>query len=82
MNPFNRSGNEKVAAVLTVVIGVFVGVIVGYFAYAVSGGADGASSFARWLDYPLRSGWIWWALTGAVVSVAVIYIRRLLSKSE
>ncbi len=82
MNPYNWSGNERIAAVLTIVIGVIVGIIAGYFVYAVSGGADGVSSFARWLDYPLRSGWIWWALTGAVVSIAVIYIRRLLSKSE
>ena len=80
MNSFNWTSNEKIAVVLTVVIGVIFGVIVGYFVYAVSGGADGVSSLARWLDYPLRSGWIWWALTGAVVSIAVIYIRRLSSK--
>ena len=80
MNPLNWSRNEKIAAVLTIVIGVIVGVIVGYVAYATGRGAGGAMLFGRWLDYPSRMGWIWWALTGAGVSVAVIYIRRLSSE--
>lgn len=80
MNPLNWSRNEQIAAALTVAIGVIVGVVVGYFVYAVAGGAEGTSRFSNWIDHPIRRGWIWWALTGAAVSVAMIYIRRLSSK--
>lgn len=82
MNPLNWSRNEKIAAALTVAIGVVVGVIVGYFAYAISRGASGARPLWDFLDYPMRFGWIWWALTGAAIAVALIYIRRLTSRPD
>jgi len=80
MNPLNWTSNEKIAAVLFVTIGVITSVIVGYFVYAIGSGAEGASSFGSWIDHPIRRGGIWWALTGAGICLAVIYIQRLLSK--
>lgn len=82
MNPKNWSRNEQIAAVITAIVGLFIGIVVGYIVYATGRGAAGALPFGRWLDYPLRLGVVWWALTGATIGVAVIYVRRLTSKPE
>ena len=82
LNPMNWSRNEKIAMLLAALIGVIIGVVVGYFAHSAAGGASGGMRFGRWLDFPLRAGWIWWALVGGLVGIGFIYVRRLTSESH
>ena len=76
MNPLKWPRNQQIALVLTMVVGAILGLIVGYIVYAVRSGVDGATSFGRWLDYPLRRNGFWWAITGALVGAATAYVRR------
>ncbi len=82
MNPKNWSRNEQIALLLSVVVGLVAGVIVGYLVYAAAGGADGSARFGYWVEHPIRRGGLWWALTGAAIGVAVCYIGRLTSRPD
>ena len=79
INPTNWSRNEQIAAIIAAVIGLVVGVIVGYLVYAAPRAGGSGIPFGYWLTHPFRYSVFWWALTGAVVGVAVIYVRRLTS---
>ncbi len=79
MNPLHWNKNHQVALAIAAVIGVVIGVIVGYVVYAVGRGADGGMSFGLWVNYPHKSGSVWWAIIGAVIGAATTYVKRLLS---
>ena len=76
----NWSRREQVALGIAVVVGAALGIVLGYLVYAIGSGADGALPFSYWLESPIRSAAIWWALFGAAIAVALIYIRRFLSQ--
>jgi hypothetical protein len=55
-------------------------IILGYFAYAVGSGAEGALSFGYWVGHPSR--WISWAIFGAIFGALAFYVRMLLTDTE
>ena len=80
MNTNNWSQNEKNAAGIAAVIGLIVGLVVGYLVYTAARGASSSLPFGYWLTHPLRFSGLWWGLMGAAIGVAVIYVRRLISR--
>ena len=82
MNPIKWSRQQQVALALTLLVGIVLGIIVGYVVYALSRGADGAMSFSYWLDvsFGFRRAGIWWGLAGGGISSALFYIRLLLPR--
>ena len=77
MNPFNWERRHQIALVLALIIGAAAGIILGYFVYAVPRGADGGLRFSYWVERPIRRGALYWALFGACIGIALIYVRRL-----
>lgn len=78
MSRIQWNKNHRVALAISVIIGIVAGVIVGYIVYAVGRGADGGISFGRWLEFPLRFRGLWWAIVGAIIGGAIVYVKRLL----
>lgn len=89
VNPLTWKREHQIALVLAVVVGMVLGTIVGYVAYAAGSDASGARRFGSWMwtcrafnryGCMYDSFWnIWWTITGGAVGAAVVYIRRLTS---
>lgn len=56
-----------------------IGVIIGYIVYAIPRGAGGGVTFGYWVSRPLKYAGLWWAMTGAIIGAAVIYVKRITS---
>ena len=82
MNPTTWTRHQQIALALTILLGVVLGITVGYVVYASGRGAGGALSFSYWLElsFRFRRAGIWWGLTGGGVASALFYIRLLLSR--
>ena len=79
------SKNVKLAIVLYAFIGAVLGTAYAYLAFSAGAGADGARSFARWIErdfFDLRDQEFWWLIAGAVLGAVWAYARYLLSKPE
>lgn len=74
------SSDKKLAVALIILLGVAFGVVVGYFALAADKGADGAPPFYYYMQYPERSGAVYWAVFGGIVAWLLFYIRELLRR--
>ena len=77
MNPLNWKREHQVALGIAAVIGAVMGVLIGYLAYAVAQGADGAMSFGRWLEYSIWAAALLWAIVGALIMGGSAYMQRL-----
>ena len=76
MNPLSWSREHQIALLAAALIGAALGIVLGYLVYA-AGWGEGAVPFGSWLGR-LLDGPIWWALFGAVIGGAIIFIRNLL----
>ena len=82
MNPLAWPRQKKAALALALLVGIVLGVVIGYFVYASSRGGGGAVSFSSWLEGSLqfRRPGIWWGLTGGAVAAALFYVRLLVPR--
>lgn len=69
---------RRIALALTLVVGAVLGSIVGFIVASASNGAGGGSGFRYWLYHPLSEASLWWAIGGAGIATAIVYIRRTL----
>src|SRR5258707_9262545 len=76
MNPFSWSREHQLGLLVAALIGAALGTVLGYIVYAVGWG-EGALPFENWISRPL-GGAIWWALFGAVIGGASIFVRNLM----
>jgi hypothetical protein len=76
MNPLSWSREHQLGLLVAALIGAALATVLGYFVYAVGWG-EGALPFENWIWRPLR-GAIWWALFGAVIGGAIIFVRNLM----
>jgi len=76
MNPLNWSREHQIALCVVALIGAALATVLGYLVYA-AGWGEGAVPFGNWLGR-LFDGAIWWALFGAVIGGAIIFVRNLL----
>jgi hypothetical protein len=76
MNPFSWSREHQLALIVAAFVGAALATVLGYIVYAVGWG-EGALSFENWILRLLR-GPIWWALFGAVIGGASIFVRKLM----
>ena len=76
MNPLSWSREHQTALCLAALIAAALATVLGYLVYA-AGWGDGAVPFGNWLGR-LLDGPIWWALFGAVIGCAIIFVRNLL----
>ena len=76
MNPLSWSREHQIALLLTALIGAAVATVLGYLVYA-AGWGEGAVPFESWLAR-LSGGPVWWALFGAVIGGASIFVRNLM----
>jgi hypothetical protein len=76
MNPLTWSREHQIALLLTAVIAAALGTVLGYIVYALGWG-EGALPFQSWL-WRLFQGPVWWALFGAVVGAAGVFVRNLM----
>ncbi len=62
---------------IAALLGAIAGTVIGYFAYAVGSGADGAHSFSGWLEFRFfdRGGYLW-TIGGAIWFAAKEYLTR------
>jgi hypothetical protein len=72
MNPFSWSREHQLALLVAALIGAALATVLGYIVYAVGWG-EGAIPFESWILRLLR-GPIWWALFGAVIGGASIFV--------
>lgn len=56
-------------------VGAVVFTIIGYFAYAVAEGTDGAYEMSYWLLEYERSNPAFWAIIGALIGSAIQYLN-------
>ena len=77
VNPALWKREHRAALVLTTAIGICLGLVVGYLAYATGSGDERAAPFTHWIDYSFDSG-IWWGLFGGTMGAAIIYVVQLL----
>jgi hypothetical protein len=79
MNPFEWRRKEQLALILGAVVGIPLGMVLGYFLYAAGSGAAGAISLGSWLFnwsfHPSR--FFGWGLFGGVVGASIVYISHL-----
>lgn len=82
MNPITWTRHQQIALALTMLIGIVLGIVVGYGVYAAGRGADGAGSFSYWLfsSYRFKGSGLLWGLTGGSIASSLFYIRLLLSR--
>ena len=78
MNPFRSSKSNQVALALTILLGIVVGLVVGYFAFGTESGPEGNLSFWDWFTYRYDIG-VWWALGGAITAATWLYVKLLVS---
>ena len=76
MNRPRQFSPQQIATCLAFGIGVVVGTVTGYIAYAAGSGAEGAMSLENWLRYPFRLSGLWWAMGGGIIGVAWLYVKR------
>jgi uncharacterized membrane protein YdcZ (DUF606 family) len=76
MNPFGWSREHQLALLIAALIGAALATVLGYLMYSVGWG-EGALPFENWIWRLLR-GPIWWALFGAVIGSAFVFVRNLL----
>ena len=76
MNPLSWSREHQIALCLAALIAAALATVLGYLVYA-AGWGEGAVPFGSWLGR-LLDGPIWWALFGAVIGGAIIFVRNLL----
>ena len=76
MNPFSWSREHQLALLVAALIGAALATVLGYIVYAVGWG-EGAVPFESWILRLLR-GPIWWALFGAVIGGASIFVCILI----
>src|ERR1700730_12178769 len=77
MNPFiSWSREHQVALLIAALIGAALATVLGYIVYAVGWG-EGALPFESWI-WRLLGGPLWWALFGAVMGAASIFVRNLM----
>ena len=90
MNPLGWKREHQIALAVAALIGMIVGPVVGYIAYAAGAGAGGAVDFSYWIwtcaafsgrDSCAFSSFssIWWSFAGAIVATGIVYVRRLTS---
>jgi hypothetical protein len=75
MNPLTWTREHQLALAIAALIGAAVATVLGYVVYAVGWG-EGALPFESWI-WRVFLGPLWWALFGAVIGGAVIYVRNL-----
>jgi hypothetical protein len=80
MNPLNWSRQHQIALCVAALIGAALATVLGYLVYA-AGWGEGAVPFGNWLGR-LFDGPIWWALFGAPIGGAVIFVRNLLISAD
>jgi hypothetical protein len=76
MNPISWSREHQLGLLVAALIGAALATVLGYIVYAVGWG-EGALPFENWIWRPLH-GAIWWALFGAVIGGASIFVRNLM----
>ena len=69
MNPFRWSIEQQIALCLAAVSGGALGEVTGYFIYLSATGVD-ANSLGDWV---IAYGF-WWAVVGASIGVATLYL--------
>jgi Flp pilus assembly protein protease CpaA len=77
MNPFSWNHEHQVALLVAALIGAALAIVLGYIVYAVGWG-EGALAFESWI-WRLLHGPVWWALFGAIMggaSMFVLYLMR------
>jgi hypothetical protein len=77
MNPLLWKLEHQIGLIVAVIMGIPVGIIVGYIIHALGWGAD-AATFGFWIERPVRYGAIWWGMFGAGIGAGIIYTRQLL----
>jgi hypothetical protein len=78
MNPLSWSREHQLALPIAAVIGAALATVLGYLVYA-AGWEVGAVPFESWLRR-LFGGPIWWALFGAVIGGAIVFVCNLLRR--
>jgi hypothetical protein len=76
MNPLSWSREHQLALLVAALIGAALATVLGYLVYA-SGWGEGAVPFESWI-LRLFAGPLWWALFGAVIGGASIFVRNLM----
>jgi hypothetical protein len=76
INPFTWNREHQLALLVAALIGAALATVLGYIVYAVGWG-EGALPFENWIWQPLR-GAIWWAVFGAVIGGAMIFVQNLM----
>jgi hypothetical protein len=76
MNPFSWSREHQLALLVAALIAAALAAVLGYIVYAVGWG-EGAVPFESWILRLLR-GPIWWALFGAVIGGASMFVCILI----
>jgi len=79
MNPFRWRREHQLALLVAALIGAALATVLGYIVYAVGWG-EGAVPFESWI-LRLLHGPIWWALFGAVIGGASIFVCILMRSS-
>lgn len=74
--------NRLIAMILVVSLGIFFGVILGFFVFNVPRGPAQVMTFSNWLKYPMNSGAFLWGAIGAIVGAAIYAIGRLSNSKE
>jgi len=77
VNPLAWKREHQLALGLAGLIGIGLGIVLGYLVYATGWGSDSVS-FGYWLNKPMWSGALWWGLFGGVIGAVVIYMIRLM----
>ena len=76
MNPLTWNREHQLGLLIAAAIGAALGDVLGYFVYAVGWG-EGAVPFENWFWRP-SFGALGWALFGAVIGGASVYVRCLM----
>lgn len=80
INPLGWRPEHKIALILALIVGAVIGFITGYFAIAVRYGAEGGPRFSSYMAGLIYYSGLWWAITGAMVGGALVYIKMLSAK--
>ncbi len=91
MNPLRWRREHQIALAIAAALGGIACVVIGYFVYSVGLG-DGAEDFGNWVQAPF-SFFLYqypvydfasaeWFTFGAIIGGAVVYVGRLLRKSN
>ena len=79
MNPLKWKREHQIALVLGIIVGVSLGLVLGYLVYATNTEAEDGYRFGSWMRQGISRGAHWWGLFGGAIGASVVSLKRLLS---